>query len=112
MTDQKTISIAGGALAVDDGPPTESLALVIAWCADDARRVGEVAPFPDRGGPSTLGRGAGDGEPRLRFFRQGPGRLHPVTAPGSSASRSLPSVMGARSPSCSSPWRRSPSAAR
>ena len=78
MTDPKTISIARGALAVDDGPPTESLALVIAWCADDARRVGEVAPFPDRGGPSTLGRGAGDGEPRVRFFRQRPGRLHPT----------------------------------
>ena len=78
MTDPKTISIAGGALAVDDRPPTESLALVIAWCADEPQRVGELALFSDRGAPQSLGRGKGDGEPRVRFFRQRPSRLLPT----------------------------------
>ncbi len=78
MTEPKTISIAGGSLAIDDRLPTESLALVIAWCADEPQRVGEVALFSDRGAPQTLGRGKGDGEPRVRFFRQRPGRLLPT----------------------------------
>ena len=78
VTDPTTISIAGAALGRDDAPPTESLALVIAWCADDPQRVGEVALFSDRGAPQTLGRGKGDGEPRVRFFRQRPNRLLPT----------------------------------
>jgi MoxR-like ATPase len=57
--------------------PTESLALVIAWSAEEPERMGEVALFAERGVAQTLGRGEGDGEPRVRFFRQRPGRLVP-----------------------------------
>ena len=78
LKDAKTISIAGAALSTEDLPPAESLALVIAWCADEPARIGEVALFSQRGAAQTLGRGDGDGEPRVRFFRQRPGRLAPT----------------------------------
>jgi DNA-binding NtrC family response regulator len=77
VKDQKTISIAGEPLAKVAPEPSECLALVIAWSSDEPRRIGEVALFGERGGPQTLGRGEGDGEPRVRFFRQRPGRLAP-----------------------------------
>ncbi len=54
------------------------MALVIAWCGSEPRRIGEVALFSVHGAPQTLGRGEGDGEPRVRFFKQRPGRLSPT----------------------------------
>jgi two-component system, NtrC family, response regulator HydG len=77
VTDSKTISISGEAFARPEPEPGECLALVIAWSSDEPARVGEVALLGDRGAPQTLGRGEGDGEPRVRFFRQRPGRLAP-----------------------------------
>jgi two-component system response regulator HydG len=77
--DAETISIAGATFSVEDRTPAESLALVIAWCADEPARLGEVALFGQRGAAQTLGRGEGeDGEPRVRFFRQRPSRLSPT----------------------------------
>lgn len=78
MKDEKTISIVGAALASADRAPTESTGLVIAWCADEPERVGEVALFAERGALQTLGRGEGDGEARVRFSRQRPSRLAPT----------------------------------
>ena len=78
MKDQKTISISGDAVAVPEPEPTECPALVIAWSSEEPRRVGEIALFGDRGATQTLGRGEGDGEPRVRFFCQRPGRLTPA----------------------------------
>jgi hypothetical protein len=78
LKDAKTISVAGAALATDEPTETESLALVIAWCADEPGRIGEVALFTPRGVMQTLGRGDGDGEARVRFFRQRPRRLAPT----------------------------------
>ena len=75
MTDPKTISVASNALARADREPEEPLALVIAWSADEPHRIGEIALFAHRGAAQTLGRGEGDGEPRVRFFRQRPTRL-------------------------------------
>ena len=78
MKDQKTISIAGAALATEERAPAESMALVIAWCADEPERIGEVALFAERGALQVLGRGDGDGELRVRFSRQRPSRLTPT----------------------------------
>ncbi len=78
LKDAKTISVAGAALATDERAETESLALVIAWCADEPARIGEVALFTSRGVMQTLGRGDGDGEARVRFYRQRPRRLAPT----------------------------------
>ena len=52
-------------------------ALVIAWCAEEPDRVGEIAFFEVDGGASILGRGSGsvDGSDRVVFHRQRPGRL-------------------------------------
>ena len=75
VRDPKTISVATDALARSDREPDESLALVVAWCADEPHRLGEIALFADRGRAQTLGRGDGDGEARVRFFRQRPTRL-------------------------------------
>ena len=53
--------------------------LVIAWCAHEPWRVGEVAPLPHGTPPVVLGRGAAeDDDPRLRFFRQRRGALEPT----------------------------------
>ena len=89
VPDPKTISIAGDALLRETQAPAEGMALIIAWSATEPQRIGEVALFADRGAVQTLGRGEGDGEPRVRFFRQRPGRLAP-TEPlsGSALSRS------------------------
>ena len=78
LKDAKTISVAGAALAIEEQAETASLALVIAWCADEPARLGEVALFTPRGAAQTLGRGDGDGEARVRFFRQRPRRLEPT----------------------------------
>jgi two-component system response regulator HydG len=73
----KTISVAPDGLLTPIPEPSQSPALVIAWSAEEPHRVGEVALFAERGGTETLGRGEGDGEPRVRFLRQRPGRLTP-----------------------------------
>jgi len=78
VQDPKTISIAGELLAREARTPAEAMALVIAWCSFEPGRIGEVALFSERGATQTLGRGDGDGEPRVRFFRQRPGRLTPT----------------------------------
>ncbi len=57
--------------------PTVRVALVVLWSASDPRRVGEVALLPAKAtNPVVLGRGSSeaDGEDRLRFLRQRPGR--------------------------------------
>jgi transcriptional regulator with PAS, ATPase and Fis domain len=75
VKDQTTISLANDALAaLDAAESTLVPALVIAWCLDEPHRVGEVALFAERA-EHALGRGDGDGEKRVRFFRQRPGRL-------------------------------------
>ncbi len=78
MADQKTISVAIDAPMKAGAEPGESLALIIAWSADEPQRVGEIALFAERGARQTLGRGEGEGEPRVRFFRQRPDRLTPT----------------------------------
>ncbi|HTE45552.1 MAG TPA: sigma 54-interacting transcriptional regulator [Gemmatimonadaceae bacterium] len=80
MSDEKTISTVGAIPPDDERDAPDSPALVIAWCADEPLRVGEIALFRARGPVHTLGRGEGDGEARVRFFRQRPKRLEP-TAP-------------------------------
>src|SRR6185295_987857 len=52
-------------------------AFVIAWCAHEPDRVGEIAVITSPGSVTTLGRGPGEepGEARLRFFRQRPAKL-------------------------------------
>jgi len=52
-------------------------ALVIAWCAHEPDRAGEIAVITNPGSSAVLGRGPGEepGEARLRFFRQRPAKL-------------------------------------
>ena len=67
----------GGARAA---PPPSVLALVVALCADEPERAGEVAiPPPGDPGPEVVwGRAASDGEERrLVFQRHRPGRVSP-----------------------------------
>jgi transcriptional regulator with AAA-type ATPase domain len=62
-----------------DRRPEPVPTLVIAWCAHEPWRVGEVAPLPEGTPPVVLGRGAAeDDEPRLRFFRPRRGALEPT----------------------------------
>ena len=77
MGEQATISSTGKQTAKLEPEHNELFAVVIAWCADEPARIGEVA-FIEPGVTETLGRGEGDGEPRVRFFRQRPGRLTPT----------------------------------
>jgi two-component system response regulator HydG len=77
MGEQATISSTGKESTRLEAEQNELFALVIAWCADEPARIGEVA-FIEPGVTETLGRGEGDGEPRVRFFRQRPGRLTPT----------------------------------
>jgi two-component system nitrogen regulation response regulator GlnG/two-component system response regulator HydG len=56
-------------------PPREAAALVIAWCAAEPHRAGEVALLDDGGPPQLLGRGGArqdDVSPRAAFVRQRP----------------------------------------
>jgi two-component system nitrogen regulation response regulator GlnG/two-component system response regulator HydG len=60
-------------------------AFVVAWCAHEPQRVGEVAIVPANGPTQALGRGESGGpEPRLRFFRQRAGSIA-LTPPLASA---------------------------
>jgi two-component system nitrogen regulation response regulator GlnG/two-component system response regulator HydG len=62
-----------------DSRPEPVPTLVIAWCAHEPWRVGEVAPLPPGSPPLVLGRGAPeDDDPRLRFFRPRRGALEPT----------------------------------
>jgi transcriptional regulator with AAA-type ATPase domain len=81
----------------------EITALVIAWSRAEPHRVGEIAILADDGAVTTLGRGDEDdaAAPRLRFFRQRPGRLDetpPLASPGLSRRQLLvhPAEGGAR----------------
>jgi DNA-binding NtrC family response regulator len=51
-------------------------ALAIAWCAHEPHRVGELAVVSTT--MHVFGRGAGEDEPRLRFFRPRPGTIEPT----------------------------------
>lgn len=63
----------------------EVLTLVIAWYPDEPHRAGEFAVIPATGTTQVLGRGTGDGEPRVRFFSARPGRLAPTGPLGAPA---------------------------
>ncbi len=54
-------------------PAQPQLQLVVAWCAHDPSRVGEVIVVPRGAGTMVLGRGVGDGENRARLLRARPG---------------------------------------
>lgn len=70
------------------GPPTEHLALAIAWAPHAPERVGEVALVPADGRVRVLGRGHGSPEdpgPRLIWLQQRPGEsraMAPLSAAG------------------------------
>ena len=55
-------------------------ALMIAWCAAEPARVGEVALFEDDGSALILGRGEAEGGGRVSFHRQRPGLLERMPA--------------------------------
>jgi DNA-binding NtrC family response regulator len=84
------------------GPAAEVTAFVIAWCAAEPERIGEVAIIPEFGTAQELGRGPGEaGEARLRFFRQRPASMTeapPLVSPGLSRQQLLviPMPTGAR----------------
>ena len=75
MVDERTLTEEEEPAA--DQRPSEALAIVIAWCAEEPSRVGEVAFVGRRG--AVLGRGdeAGGDHPRLSFVRQGPDMSSP-----------------------------------
>jgi len=85
------------------GPASEVTALVIAWCAAEPERVGEIAIIEDGGTAQELGRGPGEdpSEPRVRFYRQRPASIvetSPLVSPGISRRQLLmiPMPAGAR----------------
>ena len=87
------------------GPGAEVFALVIAWCAAEPERIGEVAIIPELGTAQELGRGPGedpsDAHARLRFFRQRPASMvegPPLASPGLSRQQLqiIPMPTGAR----------------
>ncbi|MGH7295095.1 MAG: sigma-54-dependent transcriptional regulator, partial [Polyangiaceae bacterium] len=83
MKDAKTISVAAGdGRSASSAAAPDGWALVVAWCAEEPHRTGEVALFPARGAAQILGRGEGDEDEvaRVRFFRQRPGQLVPTPA--------------------------------
>ena len=59
------------------GAHVEVVAFVIAWCAAEPERVGEVAAIVEGGVPQELGRGPGEtpSDQRLHFVRQRPGSM-------------------------------------
>jgi DNA-binding NtrC family response regulator len=75
MSDATTLLADSGSLS---GLPTDVEqvdALVLAWSAEEPRRVGELAVLPE-GQPQVLGRGEGHAsDSRVRFFRQRPGSV-------------------------------------
>src|SRR3954462_14001433 len=85
------------------GAHVESVCFVIAWCAAEPDRVGEVAAIVEGGLPMELGRGPGDtpSDQRIHFFRQRPGSMiecHDLLSPGLSRRQLLviPMPGGAR----------------
>jgi hypothetical protein len=75
MSGSTTIPVSSRPLSRSPREAGEVDALVIAWCADEPRRVGEIAILA-AGHPQMLGRGEDPApEPRIRFFRQRPGTL-------------------------------------
>ncbi len=71
VSSESTISWSDGAPRARESA-AEHLALLVAGSTAEPQRVGEVAFAP--AGAATLGRGEGEGGPRLRFVRQRPGR--------------------------------------
>jgi DNA-binding NtrC family response regulator len=76
-------------------------ALMIAWCAAEPGRIGEVALFEDEGSALILGRGEieGEGGGRVSFHRQRPGlleRMPALQSPGISREQLRIGVVGGR----------------
>ena len=85
------------------GAHIDVIAFVIAWCAAEPDRIGEVAAVVEGGLPQELGRGPGesDSDQRIHFFRQRPGSMvegRPLSSPGLSRRQLLviPMPGGAR----------------
>ncbi len=75
-----TVSVASDPLVPEEDEPREIPALVIAWSAEEPRRVGEVVFTNRLSATVVLGRGDDGAPDRARFFRQRPQKLEP-TAP-------------------------------
>jgi len=75
-----TFGADAGPGSLRDPEASRVFAIIIAWCACDPSRVGEMAVVARSGAPVLLGRGLDDGpsETRLRFFRQRPGVVAPA----------------------------------
>ena len=85
------------------GPGAAVTALVIAWCAAEPDRVGEIAIIAEGGTAQELGRGPGENpsEQRVRFYRQRPASMiegPPLISPGLSRRQLLliPTPAGVR----------------